>query len=92
MGAETGQVIIDNVKLVDAGEITVLAFDSGLLINGDFENGSDSWIGEAAYVTEELLGVDASRANFAYLETAAAEVYHVKLQQGVAITEGDAYT
>ena len=92
MGAETGQVIIDNVKLVDAGEIVVVAFDDGLLTNGNFENGTDSWTGNASQVTDELLGVDASRANFANLETAAASPFQVNLSQVVAITEGDTYT
>lgn len=92
MGAETGQVIIDNVKLVDDGEIPATTFDGGLLTNGDFENGIDSWTGNAAQVTEELLGVDASRANFANLETAATNVFDVNLSQVVAITEGDTYT
>ncbi len=92
MGAETGQVIIDNVRLVDAGEIPVTAFDGGLLSDGDFENGVGAWFGIAANVTEELLGVDASRANFANLETAAANPFDVNLVQSVAINEGDTYT
>ena len=92
MGAEVGQVIIDNVKLVDAGEIPATTFDGGLLSDGDFENGVGAWEGNAANVTEELLGFNASRANFANVETAATNPFDVNLSQKVAITQGDTYT
>ena len=92
MGADTGEVLIDNVSLVDAGEIQATPFDDGLLSDGDFEGGVGAWFGNAANVTDELLGFNASKANFANIEVAAANAFDVNLSQIVAITQGTTYT
>ena len=49
MGAAVGTVVIDNVSLVEGGDGSDTngggsSFDSGLLTNGDFENGAAPWI------------------------------------------------
>jgi len=66
-------------------------FDDGLLTNGNFEAGVSPWIGNAANVTAELLGCNASQANFANVE-AAGNSFDVNLSQVVAITQGETYT
>jgi len=50
------------------------------------------WIGNAANVTDELLGFDGSRANFANLDAPAANSFDVNLSQIVSITQGETYT
>ena len=61
-------------------------FDDGLLTNGDFENGSDSWIGDAANVQED----GGNSYNFANVET-AGNAFSVNLSQVVEITQGATY-
>jgi len=67
------------------------SFDSGLLTNGDFELGALNWGGNAANVTNELLGVDGTRANFANV-AAAGQPFDVNLGQVVEIAQGESYT
>lgn len=68
----------------------VSSFDSGLLTNGDFENGSAWWSGNATNVTDELLGVDGSKANFASVDI-AGNPWDVNLSQVVEIVQGETY-
>ena len=91
-------MLVDWVRVyenVNEGSISTIipvvsSFDGGLLKNGGFENGIDSWIGNAANVTSELLGVDGSRANFASV-AAAGNPWDVNLSQAVEIAQGNTY-
>ncbi len=91
MGAEVGTVVIDNVSLVEGGDGSDTTgggggFDSGLLTNGDFENGADPWIGNAANVQTD----GDNSFNFADVTT-AGDAFSVNLSQVVAITQGTNY-
>jgi len=87
MGAEVGQVSIDDVSLVEAVNNTV--FDDGLLTNGDFKDGTESWIGNAANAVDD--GTGTNTLNFANVE-AAGNAFDVNLSQVVAIDQGKTYT
>ena len=86
----SGTVFIDNLYFYRASSGP--AFDDGLLTNGDFENGSDSWI----------VGVDDSSAAPVVTENgntyysvnveSAGNVYDVNVSQKVALAEGSTYT
>ncbi|WP_394970504.1 carbohydrate binding domain-containing protein [uncultured Croceitalea sp.] len=91
MGADVGVVVIDNVSLVEGGDGSDSntggnGFDSGLLTNGDFENGSEPWIGNAVNVQED----SGNSFNFADVQT-AGDAFAVNLSQVVAITQGTNY-
>ncbi len=93
MGADVGTVVIDNVSLVEGGDGsdtngggTGGTFDDGLLTNGDFENGTDSWIGNALNVQTE----GGNSFNFADVQT-AGDAFAVNLSQVVEITQGTNY-
>ena len=85
-----GTIFIDNLYFYRASSGP--AFDDGLLTNGDFENGSDSWI----------VGVDDSSAAPVVTENgntyysvnveSAGNVYDVNVSQKVALAEGSTYT
>ncbi|MGB5354791.1 MAG: carbohydrate binding domain-containing protein [Woeseia sp.] len=62
------------------------AFDSGLLINGDFEAGVSPWIGNAANVVDDG-GNSVNSANIAV----AGDAFNVNLSQVLTITEGETY-
>ena len=80
-----------NTDCVSTIPPVVSTFDDGLLTSGDFENGVGAWIGNAANVTEELLGVDGTKANFADVAV-AGNPWDVNLSQVVSITQGTSYT
>ncbi len=93
MGAEVGIVVIDNVNLVEGGDgsdsapiIVEPPFDSGLLMNGDFESGADSWIGGGLNVATEN-GNSFNRVDV----QAAGNPFDVNLSQVVEITQGTNY-
>jgi len=87
MGAATGQVFIDDVSLVET-EAVAPNFDSGLLSNGDFTNGVDGWIGNAASPQDD--GSGSNIVNFANVEV-AGDAFNVNLSQVVAIEQGMTY-
>ncbi|MEM7485520.1 MAG: PKD domain-containing protein [Bacteroidota bacterium] len=62
------------------------AFDSGLLTNGDFENGTEGWSGNAANVQT----AGGNSFNFADVET-AGNAFDVNLSQALNLTEGTNY-
>ena len=91
MGAAVGTVVIDNVSLVEGGDGSDTnggggAFDSGLLVNGDFEAGADPWIGTGLNVVSE----GGNSFNLADVQT-AGNAFDVNLSQVVAITQGTNY-
>ena len=87
----SGTVFLDNIYFYRAST-NVIPFDSGLLTNGDFESGSDSW----------LVGVDDSSAApvvtvagntyYSVNVTSAGQPYTVNTSQKVEIIEGNTYT
>ena len=88
-----GVVYVDNFYFYKASTDTP-TFDSGLLTNGDFENGSDSWIvgvddsSMAPVVTEggnTYYSVNVSGAN-------PSEPYLVNVSQKLEIFQGNTYT
>ncbi len=62
-------------------------FDDGLLTNGDFENGTEAWIGNALDVQTD----GDNSYNFANVET-AGDAFAVNLSQVVEIIQGETYT
>jgi len=84
-GTTAGTFYIDDVE---QAETMVPGFDSGLLTNGDFENGGDSWIGNALDVRTE----GDNSFNFANVTTAIpSEPFQVNLSQVVELTQGENY-
>ncbi|NER19022.1 immunoglobulin-like domain-containing protein, partial [Spongiivirga citrea] len=91
MGAEVGTVVIDNVSLVEGGDGSDTnggggGFDSGLITNGDFENGDDPWIGGGRNIVTE----GGNSFNLVDVMT-AGNPFDVNLSQVVAITQGESY-
>ncbi|QLG46214.1 immunoglobulin-like domain-containing protein [Costertonia aggregata] len=83
---EDGTYYIDDIRLETPGGST--GFDGGLITNGDFENGGDSWTGNALNVQSE----GGNGFNFANVETAVpAEPFQVNLSQVLEIVQGTNY-
>ncbi len=74
------------ISVASSGE----EFDGGLLENAGFENGVDNWLGNAANVTNEPLGVNGTRANFANVAS-AGNPWNVNLGQVLQINQGKTY-
>ena len=92
MGAEIGVVVIDNVSLVEGGDGSdsgggAPPFDSGLLTNGDFEDGGTAWIGNGLNVV-----TDGGNSFNSVDVMAAGNPFDVNLSQVVEITQGTDYT
>jgi len=73
-----------------AGAPSSSTFDGGLIENAGFENGVDEWLGNAANVTNEPLGYEGSRANFANVAS-SGNPWDVNLGQILDITQGETY-
>lgn len=92
MGADTGIVVIDNVSLVEGGNGGgPEPFDDGLLTNGDFEGGADSWtIGvgtdPAPVATED------DNTFYSVNVEVAGNPFDVNLTQKLEITQDETYT
>jgi len=89
LNGEAGTVNLDNVALFIEDDTTncnddvdppPANFDDGLLENGDFENGSEPWFGNALNVQED----GGNSFNFANVET-AGNSFDVNLSQVVEI-------
>ncbi|WP_394749935.1 PKD domain-containing protein [Spongiimicrobium salis] len=86
---EGGTYYIDDIDLREAnggGGGTGGTFDDGLLTNGDFENGTEAWIGNALNVVTE----GGNSFNLADVQT-AGNPFDVNLSQVVEITQGEMY-
>jgi len=83
--------VYEGVDGYEAPSSSASSFDSGLLTNGDFEAATLGWGGNAANVTNELLGVDGTRANFANVAS-AGRPFDVNLGQVVEIDQDKSYT
>ena len=91
MGAELGEVWLDDITLVEVESTnsnTDDAFDAGLLTNGDFTDGIDAWVGNAANPQDD--GSGSNIVNYANVET-AGDPWNVNLSQVVSIDQGKSY-
>ena len=87
----SGTVFIDNLYFYKASS-TSPAFDGGLLTNGDFENGSDSWLVGVDDSTSAPVETVGGNTYYSVDVTAAGNAYDVNLSQKVEIIEGNTYT
>ena len=87
----SGTVFIDNLYFYKASS-TSPAFDGGLLTNGDFENGSDSWLVGVDDSTSAPVETVGGTTYYSVDVTAAGDAYAVNLSQKVEIIEGNTYT
>ena len=87
----SGTVFIDNLYFYKASS-TSPAFDGGLLTNGDFENGSDSWLVGVDDSTSAPVETVGGNTYYSVDVTAAGDAYAVNLSQKVEIIEGNTYT
>ncbi|MET1260145.1 immunoglobulin-like domain-containing protein [Flagellimonas sp. DF-77] len=90
MGAETGLVTIDNVSLVV--DDNTGGFDSGLLTNGDFENGAAPWIQGVDDNNPAPLGSENGNTFYSVDVMAAGNAFDVNLSQKLEIVQGETYT
>ena len=92
LGADTGVVNLDNIALF-LGDGPPVQFDDGLLVNGDFELGSEFW----------LIGVDPSSAapvvvdsdgntHYSVNVNSAGNPWEVNTSQFVELINGETYT
>ena len=84
LGAETGLVNIDNVSLVIGL--------GNLLTNGNFENGSDSWLVGVDDTSSAPVVTVAGNTYYSVDVTSAGQPYTVNTSQKVEIIEGKTYT
>ncbi|WP_452221241.1 carbohydrate binding domain-containing protein [Lacinutrix salivirga] len=83
-GAETGMVNIDNVSLIEG--------TGSLLTNGDFENGSDSWIVGVDDNAPAPVVTDAGNTYYSVDVAVAGNAYDVNMSQKLEIIQGNTYT
>jgi len=85
-----GTVFIDNLYFYKAASGP--SFDDGLLTNGDFENGSDSWIVGVDDSSPATVVTTNGNTYYSVNVEAAGNVYDVNVSQKVALAEGSSYT
>ncbi|MCP4320591.1 MAG: DUF5011 domain-containing protein, partial [Alteromonadales bacterium] len=85
-GSTAGTFYIDDIEQVTSGGGSG-SFDDGLLTNGDFESGSDSWIGNAVNV--QTIGDNSFNSADV---TTAGNPYDVNLSQVVELVQDNTYT
>ncbi|MAU15148.1 MAG: hypothetical protein CMH48_11310 [Muricauda sp.] len=90
MGAEIGTVIIDNVSLTvdESGG----GFDSGLLTNGDFENGAAPWIQGVDDSNPAPIVTENGNTFYSVNVTVAGNPFDVNLSQKLEIVQDETYT
>ena len=84
LGAEVGRVAIDNVSLIIG--------TGNIVTNGDFENGSDSWLEGVDDSTSAPVETVGGNTYYSVDVAAAGNAYDVNLSQKVEIIEGNTYT
>ena len=84
LGAEVGMVNIDNVSL----SIVI----NNLLTNGDFENGSDSWIVGVDDNSPAPIVTDGGNTYYSVDVTSAGDAFAVNVSQKLEIIEDETYT
>ena len=87
----SGTVFIDNLYFYKTSS-NGPAFDGGLLTNGDFENGSDSWLVGVDDSTSAPVETVGGNTYYTVDVTSAGNAYAVNLSQKVEIIEGNTYT
>ena len=85
-----GTIFIDNLYFYRASSGP--AFDDGLLTNGDFENGSDSWIVGVDDSSPATVVTTNGNTYYSVNVESAGNVYDVNVSQKVALAEGSTYT
>ena len=87
----SGTVFLDNIYFYRAST-NVTPFDSGLLTNGDFESGSDSWLVGVDDSSSAPVVTVAGNTYYSVNVTSAGQPYTVNTSQKVEIIEGNTYT
>ena len=87
----TGIVYIDNFYFYRASTTTP-PFDGGLLINGDFENGSDPWIVGVDDASPAPVVTDGGNTYYSVDVTSAGDAFAVNVSQKLEIIEDETYT
>jgi len=85
-----GIVYIDNFYFYKASSAST--FNDGLLTNGDFENGSDSWLIGTDDASSVSLGTNGGNSYYSVNVTSAGNPYDVNMSQKLEIIEGNTYT
>jgi hypothetical protein len=86
-----GSVFIDNLYLYKAS-LNGPAFDDGLLTNGNFEDGSTSWIVGVDNNSSAPVVTTAGNTYYSVNVTAAGNPYDVNMSQKLEIIQGKTYT
>lgn len=86
-----GSVFIDNLYFYKTSA-NAPAFDDGLLTNGDFEDGSTSWIVGVDNNSPVSVVTTAGNTYYSANVTAAGNPYDVNMSQKVEILQGKTYT
>ena len=86
----TGTVFIDNVYFYKVSSAST--FDDGLLSNGDFESGSESWLIGVDDTTSAPVATNAGNTHYSVNVSAAGNPWEVNASQKVEIIEGNSYT
>jgi len=86
-----GVVYIDNFYFYKASTTTG-AFDDGLLTNGDFENGSDSWLVGVDDNSSAPVLTNGGNTYYSVNVQSAGNSYDVNTSQKLEIIEGRTYT
>lgn len=87
----SGSVFIDNLYFYKASA-NAPAFDDGLLTNGDFEDGSTSWLVGVDDNSPAPVVTTAGNTHYSVNVTAAGNPYDVNMSQKVEIIQGKTYT
>jgi hypothetical protein len=87
----TGVAYIDNFYFYKASSNTPV-FDDGLLTNGDFENGSDSWLVGVDDNSSAPVVTEGGNTYYSVNVTAAGNAYDVNTSQKLEIIQGKTYT
>ena len=86
LGADVGEVNIDNVSLV------VNNGNPDLVVNGDFENGSSPWIIGVDDSTSAPVVTNSGNTYYSVNVTTAGNPYDVNVSQKLEIIQGNTYT
>ena len=87
----SGTVFLDNIYFYKAST-NAPAFDDGLLTNGDFENGSDSWLVGVDDTSAAPVVTVGGNSYYSMDVTSAGNAYEVNTSQKVEIIQGNTYT
>jgi hypothetical protein len=91
LGGDTGVVNLDNVALF-LGDGPPAQFDDGILNNGDFQNGSESWLVGVDDDAPANVITDSEGSSYYYTEVGSAgNPWDVNLSQKVEIIQGNNY-